>query len=388
MHTEVAADERTRRARHLIPRDLPRRGEALAAVAVLVVLAHLLFAQLTGVLALALLAIGRTTRWRLSWLAAPAGAGLIWTLAVGPGPAVAGLLAGPAHVLWYITGGGVPLEHLIHPAAAFSGLGSWLPRQLPLALVTGSAEAAIAGGLSWLRTGPARRPAYRPGLVAALRRRMNLRRLRSDQLLARGAAALGVDPVTGGAAGLPWRNVAGGVLVTGAAEHEVTTTALRLAKAALRRRKPVLVVDLDRHAGIVSALRDACARSGNPWFSDADIGAVVRLRAVALLRMDGDAGAAARIGAAVLETCRDLRRIGVDGDGLVWVRGCEGLPAPMLAALVAEGAAAGLPLLLSTTDATAAEELSRLVEVRVVHRRAGEFVLAVRGREPVRVVTS
>jgi len=39
-----------RRARHLIPTQLPRRGEVVAAFAVLVLLAHLLFAQLTFVL--------------------------------------------------------------------------------------------------------------------------------------------------------------------------------------------------------------------------------------------------------------------------------------------------------------------------------------------------
>lgn len=387
MHTEVTASERTRRTRYLIPRDLPRRGEALAAAAVLVVLAHLLFAQLTGVLALVFLATGRATRWRMSWLAAPAGAGLIWTLAVGPGPAVAGLLAGPAHILSYITAGGFPLEHLIRPAGAFSGMGSWLPRQLPLALVTGAAEAAIAGGVCWLYT-DSRRRVSRPGLVAALRRAVNLRRLRAGELLARDGAALGVDPATGGVAGPSWAHVTRGVLVTGASEHEVTDTALRLARAALRRRKPLIVVDLEHRAGIMSRLRDACARSGNPWSTDPDIGAAVRLRAVALFCVGGDADTAARICAAVLETCRDLRRIGADGDGLVWLRGCEGLPVPLLASLVAEGASAGLPPLFSTTDPAAAEEVSRLAGVRVVHRGTGELVLAVRGREPLRVVTS
>jgi hypothetical protein len=69
----------------------------MAAFAVLVVLAHLLFARLTFVLAAVFAAVGRTTRWRLWWLAVPAAAGLAWTLAIGPGAAAAGFAAGPAH---------------------------------------------------------------------------------------------------------------------------------------------------------------------------------------------------------------------------------------------------------------------------------------------------
>jgi hypothetical protein len=43
----------------------------MAAFAVLVILAHLLFAQLTFVLAAVFAAVGKTTRWRLWWLAVP-----------------------------------------------------------------------------------------------------------------------------------------------------------------------------------------------------------------------------------------------------------------------------------------------------------------------------
>jgi len=383
MQTQVAVEKgRTRRARYLIPRDLPRRGEALAATAVVVVLVHVLFAQLTGVIAVACHITGRSTRWRPSWLAAPAAVGLIWTLAVGGGAAVAGLLAGPAHVLSYITGGGSPFAHLTRPLGAFGGIGEWLPRQLPLALVTGSAEAAVA----WLYTDPARWRPSRPGALATLRRAVNLRRLRVDELLARGAAALGVDPATGAPAGLSWTDVTGGVLVTGELESDVSATALRLTRAALRRRKPVLVIDLERRAGIVSRLREACARSGNQLNTEADIGAVVRNRAVALFAVAGDAGTAASVCAAVLETCRELRRIGVDGDGLVWLRGCEGLSASLIASLVTEGASAGLPLVISTTDPAAAAAVAPMVAAVARHRDG--FTLTVRGRQPVRVVTS
>ena len=56
----------------------------MAAFAMLVVLAHLLFAQLTFMLAVVFTVVGKVSRWRLWWLAAPAAAGLAWMLATGP----------------------------------------------------------------------------------------------------------------------------------------------------------------------------------------------------------------------------------------------------------------------------------------------------------------
>ena len=73
---DVAARE-PRRARYLIPRDLPRRGEVVAALWVLAFAAHLLFAQLTLVLAVTFQVISRVSRWRPQWLAVPAATGLV-----------------------------------------------------------------------------------------------------------------------------------------------------------------------------------------------------------------------------------------------------------------------------------------------------------------------
>src|ERR1700722_2352162 len=87
-----------RRARYLIPRGLPRRGEFIAACAILVIVVHVLFAQLTLVVAAVCYLIGKATRWRTSWLLIPATAGLAWLLALGPGAAAAGFTAGPAQV--------------------------------------------------------------------------------------------------------------------------------------------------------------------------------------------------------------------------------------------------------------------------------------------------
>src|ERR1700730_15216033 len=68
-----------RRARYLVPRGLPRRDEILAVCVVLVILAHVLFAQLTIILAAVFYLITKMTRWRLSWLMVPAAVGLAGT---------------------------------------------------------------------------------------------------------------------------------------------------------------------------------------------------------------------------------------------------------------------------------------------------------------------
>src|ERR1022692_2525207 len=76
----VAARE-PRRARYLIPRDLPRRGEIIAALWALTLIGHLLLAQLTILLAVAFQVVSRVSRWRPHWpasLMAPAGYWAIW----------------------------------------------------------------------------------------------------------------------------------------------------------------------------------------------------------------------------------------------------------------------------------------------------------------------
>src|SRR5690348_2455852 len=146
------AEQMPRRARYLVPRGLPRRDEVLAVCVVAVVLLHVLFAQLTILLAAAFYLITRATRWRLSWLLVPAAAGLAWTAAIGSRAAAAGFTAGPAQIADYLGASGHQASHLLHFTTAFAGLATWLPRQLPLALVVGAAEAALAGWLTWLHT--------------------------------------------------------------------------------------------------------------------------------------------------------------------------------------------------------------------------------------------
>src|SRR5260221_352666 len=157
--TAAEADGTPRRP--LGPRDTPRRAELTAALAVAVLLAHLLLAQLTLVLAAVLYAVGRVGRWRLQWLAVPAGVGLVWMLAVGPSRAAAGLTAGPRRGLAYLGGLGRPPRPLPHPPGAFAGPTRWLPRQLPLPPLPAAAGGGGPGARLW-RLGPGGRGCYEP----------------------------------------------------------------------------------------------------------------------------------------------------------------------------------------------------------------------------------
>jgi hypothetical protein len=250
-----------RRARYLIPRGLPRRGEVVAACAVLIVLAHAVFAQLTLVLAVIFWLVTKVTRWRLSWLAVPAAVGAAWTVAAGPRVAAAGFAHGPAQVVRYLGAGG---PHLLHLGAAFAGIGSWLPRQLPLAILAGSAEAALAGWVSWLHTDERDLPSARPGLLAALRRAATRRAIQAGGIVTRDGGCLGVAAGSGAPVALSWSEAAGGVGVCGSAEADVLTTSFQLVHAAVRRRKPVLAVDLTADPGVPRRLAAVCAAAGTP----------------------------------------------------------------------------------------------------------------------------
>ncbi|MBV9207502.1 MAG: hypothetical protein JO037_19360, partial [Actinobacteria bacterium] len=253
-----------RRARYLIPRGLPRRAEVLGVCWVLAVLGHLLFAQLTLILAAVFCLITKVTRWRLSWLAVPAAAGAAWIAAAGPRSAAAGFTAGPARVTSYLDASGHQVSHVLHFTAAFAGLAAWLPRQLPLALVAGAAEAALAGGLTWLHTDEQNLRPARPGLIAAARRAAALWAARSGGAVTRDGGCLGVTADTGARVTLSWAEAAGGVAVCGSAGPDLLTTSFQLIQAAVRRRKPVLAVDFTADPALPDRLAAVCAAAGAP----------------------------------------------------------------------------------------------------------------------------
>ena len=176
----------------------------------------------------------------------------------------------------------------------------------------------------------------------------------------------------------------------------MTLAGLQLVHAALRRRKPVIVLD-PGDAAIARALDAACAATGTPLLAVAssrgrragagyaapvaatagvslrdaegagasglwgrgaargdarpptrsagDLGRVVRERSAALLPADSTE-LAARACTELASLAGDLRRIGVDGDALVWVPRGERVPAQALTGLLRNGQDAGL----SVTD--------------------------------------
>ena len=253
-----------RRARYLIPMEFPRRGEIMAACAVLVFLGHLLFAQLTFVLAVVFVGISKASRWRLWWLAVPAAIGLAWTLAIGARAAAAGFAAGPAEILGYLTGGPHPFTRLLHPHGAFLGAGGWLWRQFPLALIVAAAEAALIGWLDWVHTDEWAVPPPRPGMIAAARGAVTKRAIRAGAIVTREGFSLGITPANGARVLLSWPEVSGGVLVAGAVAQEITVTSLQVVHAALRRRRPVIAVDLSGDAAVAGAMSAACQAIGTP----------------------------------------------------------------------------------------------------------------------------
>jgi hypothetical protein len=253
-------DRTPRRPPYPVPRDAPHHGELTAVIALLVLLAHLLLAQLTLVLTVVMYVTDRISRWRPEWLAAPAGAGVLWVLAIGPSRAVGGLTAGPRQVLGYLGGIGRHPGHLLHLASAYAGPAHWLPEQLPLALILASAETL---GLGWLLRRLGRGYAWRAGLIVATRRRATAASLMSGAgVVTRDGCCLGLDVATGRPAAISWREAESGVLCAGTAPTE---SGFCMAHAAIRRRKPVIVVDLTGSPWLAESLAAACVEPGAPF---------------------------------------------------------------------------------------------------------------------------
>jgi hypothetical protein len=524
------AEQMPRRARFLVPKDLPRRGEILAACVVVAVLGHLLFAQLTLVLAAAFSLTTRATRWRPSWLLVPVIVGAVWTLAAGPRAAVAGFAEGPAEVAGYLGAGGHQFDHALHFTAAFSGIRSWLPRQLPLAILAAAAEAAFVGWLSWLHTDEWDVPLARPGLLVAARRAVRRRAIRAGAVVTRDGSCLGLAAGSGARVTLSWSEAAGGVSVCGSAQQDVLSTSFQLVHAAVRRRKPVFALDLTGDRALPGRLATVCAAAGAPllvfgdtepgrpaaapggrrpacyepfrhgdpgqraaliiamiswdgpgsqyrrscaayvqdvfelidaapgdprvpvldevihllnptamrarmehvpaayprrdvlaertrvsmsllhaepattaalagqlrelrtsaagrWLrpsgpgpaAEIDLHRTVTERGVVLFRLGGSPDRAVP-GMLTRLVCQDLltagaalQRIGVDGDGIVWLAGCGSMPRSSVTEMITRGPAAGWPVLAATTSGPAAAELAELTNVVVAHRMGGDI---------------
>ena len=177
---------------------------------------------------------------------------------------MAGYTAGAARVAGYLGDSGHQADHLLHLTAAFAGIGTWLPRQLPLAVVAGAVEAALAGWLTWLHTNEWDLRPARPGLIVAARRAATVRAIRAGGVLARDGGCLGVAAGSGARITLSWTEAAGSVSVCGSAASDVLTTGFQLVHAAIRRRKPVLAVDHTADPALAARLAAVCAAAEVP----------------------------------------------------------------------------------------------------------------------------
>jgi hypothetical protein len=376
---------------------------------------HLLFAQVTLVLAALGVITGRVGRWRPLWLAAPAAAGAAWTAQLGIGRAVTGFGSGPRQVLDYLAGAAGHPGRLARLPAAFSGAGHWLPEQLPLALLLAAGEAAAVG---WLgrggRLGNSAWPAdYRPGLIVAVRRRRTVADLAAGEVVTRSGCALGLETTTGRPAEIAWAQARGGVLAVGGGHRAAALAALPLACAAARRHKTLIVIDLAGRPWLSAAVADACAAAGvrlarlgalseplkgegdaggcsagwidergragstvGPGLADSLAVAASERSAVLVAGQEGHrpaTGTAARQALADLTAgLNDLREQGLRGDGLAWIHGVTAADQADLAGLPALGAAAGIAILLSTADEAAATALAEGVRVVVVAGRVSQ----------------
>ena len=244
---------------------MPRRREILAGFYLALLLAHLLLAQAAALVAAVLVAVTRLARFRRSWLVFPLALGGIWVLALGPAHAADLYLTGPRQITGYLAGAVGDPGRLAHLGRGFAGWPSWLAGQLPYALVVGSLEAAIAAWLVWLHTDESKVAEPRAGLVVLTRRFLATRALRGGGVVTKDGACLGVNEATGQRVSLSWREVGSGVLCLGAAGSGTSTTCFQVVYAAIRRRRPVIALDLAGDPSLVERFRTACAATGTPF---------------------------------------------------------------------------------------------------------------------------
>lgn len=376
--------------------------ELAAGLAALAVAAQLALAPLTLLIAAVLTLTARISRWRPQWLLLPAVAGACWLAAVrvtvalaaldeGAGRLIAAELAVASH-----PGRLLHPAQLLHPArllhgaglhgaAALAGASWWLPRELALALLGGTAEAAIVLWIGW-RHAP---PAWRPGAFAVVRRRAAAAALAASHTVMAGGCAIGVNPSSGRRHGFSWAEAQSGVLLSGLDEGQLCQLGLAVACAAMRLRKTVIVIESSASpAGQVALL---ARRLGVPVTEvsvrDDDVagsmGRAVRSRRV--LTVSASQPEVARLAvtdlSAVLVGLRDL---GLRGDCLAWVTSCDVVEPEIMTGLLELGQATGTCVLLSTTSMSYAASLRSHVGTTIEcgqRQTAGTFTL-VSGRRP------
>src|SRR5271154_2583211 len=100
--TAWGAGQESRRLARDDPAGSLRRGELAAGLAAAALTSQLIFAPVTLSFAAPLVAPGRVSRWRPSWLPAPAAAGLIWLFQAGTARAAAGFWSSSRQLTSYL----------------------------------------------------------------------------------------------------------------------------------------------------------------------------------------------------------------------------------------------------------------------------------------------
>jgi hypothetical protein len=365
-----------------------RRGELAAGLATAAIAGQLLFAQVTLVTAVGLVALGRVSRWRPHWLAVPAFASVVWLLAVGAAAAAAAFAAGSRQLAGYLLAAAIHPGLLARPDAAVAGASRWLSSELPLALLAACGEAWLVLWLGWWRrkAGSQSQWRWRPGLVAVVRRRISTAALTAGHAVTTDGCALGVVTGTGKLAGFSWAEATRGVLLTG---RDAELLGIAAACAALRRRKTVLILECTGQAAsaaVTSRVRNLAKSLGVP-VTDAGgrsvagaFGRAIRRRETMLIATsDADHARLATDGlTAVLSGLRDLA---LRADCLAWISGCEFMDAAGWSELVALGRVTGTTIVLTTTrDAHAASLAPAAAVVAASGPVAADVALAIAAR--------
>jgi hypothetical protein len=341
-----------------------RRGELAAGLGTTALVAELLLLPAAVPVSLVLLAVGRVARWRPEWLLLPLLAGVGWLAAAGPRWGMTTMAARGGQLLSGVTHAAAdPALLLRDPGGAAATALAWLPRELPAALVTGAVQAGLLTWFSCRRSGGN----WRPGLIAAGRRWRGRGLLAAGQVVTGTGCAVGLDTRTGRLARLSWAEAERGVLLTATDPGELSTVALAVVCAAMRRRKAVLVFDFDvrsNAAALAEPVALLASALGMPQFrmprSDGAVrtavGQAIRARGVLLASGPGALLTGEVTGALAL-----LRERGLRGDSLLCLTGCEAVDPASLAALFGLGPSTGTGMLACTTSALCADALAGLV---------------------------
>jgi len=378
MTTTRVAERKPHRSR-IDPPDLLtgsfRRGELAAGLAAVAVVAQCALAPVMLLVAALLVLAGRISRWQLAWLLLPALGSACWLAAAGLPSTAHALTAGAGQLTAADLTVALHPGRLLHPGAAFAGSGRWLPEELPLLLLAGTAEAAI---VLW----PQHR-SRRPGLVAALRRHAAAAALAAGHTVTANGFAIGMSG-SGRLSAVSWAQAERGVLLTGAGPAEPDQIGLAIACAAVRRRKTVLVLDLSAAGapGVGAQVARLAERAGVPVTcigsvaddgqEASETGAVGEARISRAGWLNGSFGHAIRGRSVVLAPSRhagrtlselagtltSLRELGLRADCLAWIVGCEAADASSLSDLFALGHASGVAVVLSATSPDLAADLA------------------------------